>query len=198
MDRSRTELRTELRTATIGAALLLMTLTACGQGEAAAIPEPPAGGNVLDLADVLTTSEEQDLSSLIDEHNASTDAARVAVLLVENAGGPIEDYSCDVATSWGVGDEGADNGVLVVADTTERELRIETADGVREQFSDDDAGGRRGDPVGRAVEPGPAAHRGAASRVPYVPLGSPRRGRHPQPDHLVAPVHRQSRALFQW
>lgn len=135
MDRS----RTELRTATIGAALLLMTLTACGEGEPAAIPEPPVDGNVLDLADVLTTSEEQDLSSLIDEYNASTDAARVAVLLVENAGGPIEDYSRHVATSWGVGDEGADNGVLVVADTAERELRIETADGVREQFSDDDA-----------------------------------------------------------
>ncbi|WP_333483457.1 TPM domain-containing protein [Arthrobacter sp. CAN_A1] len=40
---------------------------------------------------------------------------------------------------WGVGDSGADNGVLVVADTVERELRIETADGVRELFYDDEA-----------------------------------------------------------
>lgn len=54
-------------------------------------------------------------------------------------GGSIEDYAREVAIDWGVGDSGADNGVLVVADTVERELRIETADGVRELFYDDEA-----------------------------------------------------------
>lgn len=38
---------------------------------------------------------------------------------------------------WGVGDDGASNGELIIADTAERELRVETADGVREQFSDE-------------------------------------------------------------
>ncbi|THJ68645.1 TPM domain-containing protein [Arthrobacter echini] len=129
----------ELRTAMAGGALLLLALTGCSDSEPASIPEPPAQGNVLDLAEVLTPAEEQEISSLIDERNASTDAARVAVLLVEDADGSIEDYARDVATSWGVGDDGADNGVLILADTGERELRVETADGVREQFSDGDA-----------------------------------------------------------
>ncbi len=131
--------RTASRTTAVAGALLLLALAGCGVSGPASTPEPPARGNVLDLADVLTPAEEQDLSSLIDEQNVSTESARVAVLLVENAGGSIEDYARDVATSWGVGDEDADNGVLVVADTEERELRIETADGVRERFSDDDA-----------------------------------------------------------
>ncbi|MHA7189538.1 TPM domain-containing protein [Arthrobacter sp. MDT2-16] len=120
-------------------ALLLLVITGCGGGGTAPVPEPPAQGNVLDAADVLTAAQEQELNVLIDQQNARTDAARVAVLTVEDARGSIEDFARSVATDWGVGDDGAENGVLVVADTAERELRIETADGVRETFSDDDA-----------------------------------------------------------
>ena len=129
------------RTQGIGAAAaatLLLVLTGCGS-EPATAPAPPTQGNVLDAAEVLTDQQEQELNALIEDRNRSTDAARVAVLTVENASGPIEDYARTVATEWEVGDDGANNGVLIVADTAERELRVETADGVREQFSDDEA-----------------------------------------------------------
>lgn len=119
--------------------LLLLCLTGCSDSEPSAVPDRPDAGNVLDDAGVLTTAEEQSLNALIEERNRGTDGARVVVLTIENAGGSIEDYSRSVATEWEVGDAGADNGVLVVADTSERELRIETADGVRERFSDDEA-----------------------------------------------------------
>lgn len=125
--------------AAVTLSMMLLVLTGCGNSEPATVPERPAEGNVLDLADVLTTEEERNLNGLIEERNVSTDGARVAVLTVENAGGSIEDYSRSVASEWEVGDAGTDNGVLVVADTAERELRIETADGVRQQFSDDEA-----------------------------------------------------------
>lgn len=128
----------DVRRATAASALLLLALTACS-GETAVIPDPPTEGNVLDAADVLTPAEEQELDALIEERNSGTDAARVAVLTIEDVGGSIEDFARDVATRWGVGDDGAENGVLVVADLAQRELRIETADGVRETFSDDDA-----------------------------------------------------------
>lgn len=120
-------------------AVLLLALTGCGDGESATAPEPPTSGNVLDSSDVLAADEEQGLNTLIDNRNRGTESARVAVLTVKNADGSIEDYARTVATEWGVGDDGANNGVLVVADTAERELRIETADGVREAFSDDEA-----------------------------------------------------------
>ena len=57
----------------------------------------------------------------------------------DTQGESIEDYSRQVATDWGVGDDGRNNGVLVVADMGERELRIEVADGAREVLSDGDA-----------------------------------------------------------
>jgi uncharacterized protein len=128
-----------MRRAGAMAAVLAIVLTGCGGSEPAGVPESPAQGNVLDDADVLTLAEEEELDALIEARNGSTDAARVTVLTVEGAGGSIEDYARDVASVWGVGDEGADNGVLLVADTGERELRIETADGVRDEFSDDEA-----------------------------------------------------------
>lgn len=120
-------------------AVLVLLVTGCGGSRPADVPERPAQGNVLDAAEILTPGEEKDLDALIDRRNSTTGAARVAVLTVDGAGGSIEDYARAVATAWQVGDEGADNGVLLVADTGERELRIETADGVREAFSDDDA-----------------------------------------------------------
>lgn len=125
--------------AAVTAGAFLLLLTGCSDGGPASVPEPPSQGNVLDAADVLTQEQEQELNALIDGQNSRTDAARVAVLTVEDAGGSIEDYARSVASDWEVGDAGADNGVLVVADTGGRELRIETADGVREAFSDDDA-----------------------------------------------------------
>ena len=121
------------------AGMVLLVLTGCGNSEPSAVPDRPTSGNVLDAAEVLTAGQEQELNSLIEGLNRDTDGARVAVLTVENAGGPIEDYARSVATDWGVGDAGADNGVLIVADTAERELRIESADGVRGAFSDDEA-----------------------------------------------------------
>ena len=119
--------------------LLTLALAGCGGSDPAGVPDPPAEGNVLDAAGVLTDQEEADLSAQIDRANSGTDAARVAVLTIDGAGGDLESFARQVASSWGVGDEGADNGVLILADTGERELRIETADGVRERFSDDDA-----------------------------------------------------------
>ncbi len=129
--------------------MALLVLVGCGGGGSTGVPQPPAQGNVLDLADILTANEEQSLDALIEERNSRTESARVAVLTVENASGSIDDYAREVATAWGVGDDGADNGVLIVADTGERELRIETADGVREDFSDDEAE----DVVGDVLEP---------------------------------------------
>ncbi|MGX5358664.1 TPM domain-containing protein [Kocuria sp. KH4] len=113
-------------------------LTACS-APAPGVPAPPAGSAVLDAADVLTDAQERELDALIEERNAATDAARVAVLTVQEAGGPIEDRAREIAAAWEVGDAGADNGVLVLAATGDRELRIESADGVRERFTDDEA-----------------------------------------------------------
>lgn len=136
------DIRTAGRVAAAGLlmVLLMFLLAGCGgQGQADSVPVAPVDGNVLDEADVLSSEEEGQVNAAIDAGNDRSDNARVAVLMVEGIDGGIEDFAQAVATDWAVGDEGADNGVLIVADTAEREIRIETAEGVRERFSDDDA-----------------------------------------------------------
>lgn len=116
-----------------------LLLAACSSSEPAPIPEPPATGNVLDGADVLTDDQEQELERTIETGNDSTDAARVAVLTETEDPGDLEERAREVASQWGVGDEGAENGILVLLVPGAREVRIEVADGARETVSDDDA-----------------------------------------------------------
>lgn len=116
-----------------------MMLTACSSSEPAPIPDPPADGNVLDDADVLTDAQEQELERIIETGNDSTAAARVAVLIESEVPGDLENRARETATQWGVGEEGADNGILVLLAAQDQEVRIEVADGAGEAVSDDDA-----------------------------------------------------------
>lgn len=114
-----------------------MALSGCSSSDP--LPVPPATGNVTDTADVLSDDQEQELERVIEAGNDSTGNARVAVLTEEDAGGDLEDRARAVATAWGVGDKGEDNGVLVLLAVEDREVRIEVADGAREHLDDDDA-----------------------------------------------------------
>lgn len=127
--------------ALIGAVSLFLAtfcLSACG-GDRTAIPDPPAHGNVLDQAEVLSDDDERALNQRIDERNAHTDGARVAILTIDGVDGDWEDWTRDAAEQWGIGDKDKDNGILIAVDTDDRVTRIEVADGARETFTDDDA-----------------------------------------------------------
>lgn len=130
-------LRLPAAAALAGTAALL--LAGCSGSEPLPVPEPPADGNVLDGAEVLTDAQEQQLERIIETGNDSTDAARVAVLTEPEGRGDLEERAQEVATRWGVGDEGAENGILVLLIPENREVRLEVADGARETVTDDDA-----------------------------------------------------------
>ena len=126
-----------LLTGVLGAVLVA---GAAAPAQALDTPPRPSEGAVQDQADLLTTQQEADLNHLIGEKNEENEYIRAAVLTVHDTQGEdIEEFSRKVATEWGVGDDGRNNGVLVVADMGERELRIEVADGAREVLSDSDA-----------------------------------------------------------
>ena len=124
----------------LGAGILLAGCGGGGDGGGqSSLPEPPARGNVLDEAGILSDQEEQRLSDLIDRRNGETDAARVAVLTVDGVDGDWEDWTRDVANSWGLGEGEASTGILLAVDMDERNLRIEVGDDAREAITDDDA-----------------------------------------------------------
>lgn len=121
-------------------AAALLLLGGAAAAPAVSVPPRPEGGAVQDRAEILDPDQEHELNQRITRHNHDNDHARVAVLTVKDTQGEsIEDFSRAVATEWGVGEKGKDNGVLVVADMGRRKLRIEVANGVREMLSDSEA-----------------------------------------------------------
>lgn len=106
---------------------------------AAQVPPRPDSGAVLDQADILSEEEEQQVNERIGRGNEQNENIRAAVLTVDGVDGDFEDFTRQVATEWGVGEVGRNNGVLIVADMDDRDLRIEVADGSREVLSDDTA-----------------------------------------------------------
>lgn len=119
------------------AASAALLLSACGSTEPGEIPQPPQDGNVLDAADVLSEAQEQELERAIQDGNDRSDEVRVAVLTEDEDAGGIEDRARDVATSWGVGEDGEDNGVLVLLRPEDQEVRVEVADGAQDVLPED-------------------------------------------------------------
>lgn len=107
--------------------------------EAADLPAAPASGNIRDDANLLTDAEENTLNDLIDQKNRGTDRARFAIYTTDQSPGDLPDYATDLGNAWGVGDQGKDNGAVLVIDMEGRETFIAVADGAGDYISDSEA-----------------------------------------------------------
>jgi len=98
---------------------------------------PSPKGWVTDDANVLTTDTESRITSIASAIEQAT-TAEVAVVTIPNLGsyGSIEEYSIDLATAWGIGKEGEDNGMLLLLALEERKVRIEVGYGLEGIFPD--------------------------------------------------------------
>lgn len=130
--------RKRLASLLAGSALALVPLT-LSAAWAADLPAPPASGNILDAADLLTDEQEQNLNKLIDQKNQETDRARLAIYTTKQDPGDLPDYATQLGTAWGVGDAGVDNGLLLVIDMEGRETFLAVADGAGQYVSDSEA-----------------------------------------------------------
>ncbi len=66
---------------------------------------------------------------------------QIAVAVVDSTGrATLENYSIDLARSWGIGDKEKDNGVLLLIALEDRTLRIEVGSGVEGELTDVTAG----------------------------------------------------------
>lgn len=130
--------RKRLASLLAGSALALAPLT-LSAAWAADLPAPPASGNILDAADLLTDEQEQNLNKLIDQKNQETDRARLAIYTTKQDPGDLPDYATQLGTAWGVGDAGVDNGLLLVIDMEGRETFLAVADGAGQYVSDSEA-----------------------------------------------------------
>lgn len=127
-----------MRRTALGAGLIALgfVLASCGAGGGT----PEFTAPVVDAANVLDDTVEQDLNATLEQFRVSV-GPQVAVLVIDSTGNQsIEDYGIDIARKWGIGDKQRDDGVLLLIALDDRTLRIETGSGIEGDLTDVEAG----------------------------------------------------------
>jgi uncharacterized protein len=114
-------------------ALLLALLAAL----AFAAPRfPPLTGRVVDRAGLLSPEQVEALTDKLAAYEAATSNQVVVVTVDDLQGYTIEDYGYQLGRHWGIGQEGKDNGVLLIVAPEERKVRIEVGYGLEGTLTD--------------------------------------------------------------
>jgi len=97
---------------------------------------PVAKQMVTDQSGVLQVDQIQQLERKLEAYNDST-STQIAIVLHETTNGmdPF-DYAMEIAKTWGIGQEGKDNGVLIFVATKDRKIRILTGRGIEDRLPD--------------------------------------------------------------
>ena len=100
-------------------------------------PELPAlSGRVVDQANILTPATEQRLTAQLQAHEKAG-GNQVVVATIESLGGEtIESYGVRLGRSWGIGQAGDDNGIVLIVAPEERKVRIEVGYGLEGDIPD--------------------------------------------------------------
>ena len=118
-------------------ALFIVILLGCSS-TAASLPEFTAP--VVDSIGRVSAEVETQINSELTSFQ-QTGGPQIAVAVVDTTGNAtLENYSIDLARSWGIGDKEKDNGVLVLIALEDRTLRIEVGSGVEGELTDVTAG----------------------------------------------------------
>jgi uncharacterized protein len=91
---------------------------------------------VNDYAGLLSPGTRQELERFLAAFQRS-DSTQIAILTIPSLEGEdLEGYSVRVAASWGVGQQGKDNGALLLVAKEERAVRIEVGYGLEDRLTD--------------------------------------------------------------
>jgi uncharacterized protein len=114
-------------------ALLLLAIPVVQTAE----PEfPPLTGRVNDRAGLLSERDQKELDAALARFEEET-TDQIVVATVESLQGlSIEDYGYQLGRHWRIGQEGKDNGALLIVAPEEREVRIEVGYGLEGELTD--------------------------------------------------------------
>ncbi len=122
-----------LRTGWLAGALALVCLVTTAHAQQ---DLPALSGRVVDLADLLDSSQESALSAQLEEHENKTSNQLVVVTLPSLNGDEITDYANRLGRFWEIGTAEEDNGVLLVVASNDRKVRIEVGYGLEGALTD--------------------------------------------------------------
>ncbi len=122
------------------AALFLLVLApamAAPTATDAGMPAFPAlTGPVVDEAHLLPADTFAALSRKLADYARATSTQVVVVTLPTLKGYPIDEYGYQLGRHWGIGQKGKNNGVLLIVDAGERQVRIEVGYGLEGTLTD--------------------------------------------------------------
>jgi len=119
----------------LSAAILLMALLAL-LNESWCADIPYLTGRVNDNAGILSEGARQSLGETLKAHEDRTGNQVVVLTMPSLQGESIEDYSNRVFNEWKLGQQGKDNGILLVVVPDERKMRIEVGYGLEGAMTD--------------------------------------------------------------
>jgi len=119
------------------ACLLLLPLLSLLISESAIARDvPQLKGRVNDYAGMLSASTISQLDFILGELE-KTDSTQIVILAIPSLeGDSLEGFSLKVAEKWGIGQQGKDNGALLVIARDDRKLRIEVGYGLEGTLTD--------------------------------------------------------------
>ncbi len=116
--------------------MLVLALSAVVVGAAIDVPEPTSRFFVNDFAGVMDEGAENEIYEAGVQLYEKTGAQVVAVTVDSLDGASVEQYSLELARSWGIGDEERDTGALLLLAVQDREVRIEVGYGLEGAITD--------------------------------------------------------------
>ena len=118
---------------------ILLAFTLAGALQAQKLPEPV--GFVNDFAGVIDPASSAEMEAIARALQQKT-GAEIAVVTVNSIEpyGTIDEYSIELATSWGVGKKGEDTGILLLLAMQERKIKMEVGYGLEGVIPDGLAG----------------------------------------------------------
>src|SRR6202790_4968977 len=119
---------------------LVLILGACGVS-AEVVKNLKPQGYVNDFAGVLSASAKEKLAALCAEVDQKTKAQIAVVTVSSLEGEPVEQFSIDLATQWGVGPKQQARGILILLAPNDRKYRVEVGYGLEAILPDGKVGG---------------------------------------------------------
>lgn len=107
---------------------------------ALAVPPVPTDIPILDQTNTLTSDQKTNLANMIATERQHS-GNQIGVLIIPSLQGEaLEDYSLQVARTWGIGTKDKDNGVLLLIVKNDHKIRIEVGYGLEGALPDIRAG----------------------------------------------------------
>lgn len=105
-------------------------------GSVQALEVPYLSGRIVDEANIIDASSEQNLIQLLKTHEDQTGDQIAVLTLPSLEGDSLEDFTTRVFEKWQLGQKGKDNGILFLVVPNDRKMRIEVGYGLEGKIPD--------------------------------------------------------------